>query len=328
MIANQERKSITSSLVPSVKYYRIQYVFSSFPAPINGRGQLQQAEVQAGSGSLWRRKSCCFTGELCTSSTIDSDMQNKKNKKQKVESTDHADAAHLPAGLDFFGSSAAAGPSSTKNKTNKPAKVKVEETSDEESEEESQSAPAIAPPSQKISLSGPEPLPRSFTSFEDLVPLSHSALVRNLRKDSITQLWGVQGAVSGAFMAEEKRDVLVIAPTGSGKTLSYLLPLALKLDQPCRIAFNTHKKGQAGDAGEQGIRSLILVPTHELALQIHGEVQKLLAGSTWRTLLLEKSTESAIITSSQAGQLGIDVLVATPERLHAMIEAGRIDMKG
>jgi superfamily II DNA/RNA helicase len=57
-------------------------------------------------------------------------------------------------------------------------------------------------------------------------------------------------------------------------------------------------------------------------------VQKLLQGSTWRTLLLEKSTEMAIATSGQAGQLGIDVLVATPERIHAMIEAGKVDMKG
>jgi ATP-dependent RNA helicase DDX52/ROK1 len=130
------------------------------------------------------------------------------------------------------------------------------------------------------------------------------------------------------MMAKEQRDVLVIAPTGSGKTLSYLLPLALKLDQPCRIAFNAHKKAESKDAGEQGIRSIVLVPTHELALQIYGEVQKLLQGNTWRTLLLEKSTEMAIATSGQAGQLGIDVLVATPERLHAMTEAGKVDMKG
>lgn len=129
-------------------------------------------------------------------------------------------------------------------------------------------------------------------------------------------------------MAKEQRDVLVIAPTGSGKTLSYLLPLALKLDQPCRIAYNAHKKGEATDVGEQGIRSIVLVPTHELALQIFGEVQKLLHGSTWRSLLLEKSTEMAVATSGQTGQLGVDILVATPERLHAMIEAGKVQMKG
>ena len=254
--------------------------------------------------------------------------KQNKSKKQKKEVDISATSGHLPAGLDFFGSSAAAGPSSTKVKTEKTSKVKVEADSEEESDSDEEDVPSVAPPSQKINLSGPEPLPRSFASFDEVVPSSHSVLLRNLRKDGVTQLWGVQGAVSGAMMAKEQRDVLVIAPTGSGKTLSYLLPLALKLDQPCRIAFNAHKKAETKDAGEQGIRSIVLVPTHELALQIYGEVQKLLQGNTWRTLLLEKSTEMAIATSGQAGQLGIDVLVATPERLHAMIEAGKVDMKG
>jgi ATP-dependent RNA helicase DDX52/ROK1 len=142
----------------------------------------------------------------------------------------------------------------------------------------------------------------------------------------MVQLWGVQGAVAGAFLAKEQRDVLVIAPTGSGKTLSYLLPLALKLNEPARKRYNAHRKGKAVDAGEQGIRSMIVVPTHELALQIYGEVQKLFGEGSWRNLLLDKSTEAAVVTSGQDKQLGIDVLVATPERLHSLVEAGKVNM--
>lgn len=249
--------------------------------------------------------------------------------------TTPAQAAHLPSGLDFFGSSSAAGPSTSKADKKLAVKAKARtqavENSDESEEDDEDSAPegpTLAPPMQKISLSGPTPLPTSFTSFDTLVPSHLSKVVRNLRKNGVTQIWGVQGAVSGAFMSKEQRDVLVIAPTGSGKTLSYLLPLVVKLDQPCRTSFKAHQEDSNVEVGEQGIRSIILVPTHELALQIYGEVQTMLFGGSWRALLLEKATEAAVVTASQPNQLGIDVLVATPERLHHLVDQGKIGMRG
>ena len=47
------------------------------------------------------------------------------------------------------------------------------------------------------------------------------------------------------------RDVLLLAPTGSGKTLGFLLPLVLNLDP-----------------AKKGVQALIVVPSRELALQI------------------------------------------------------------
>ena len=54
-----------------------------------------------------------------------------------------------------------------------------------------------------------------------------------------------------AIAAAKKSDVILLSPTGSGKTLGFLLPLlgSLKTDIPT-------------------VQALILVPSRELALQI------------------------------------------------------------
>ena len=54
-----------------------------------------------------------------------------------------------------------------------------------------------------------------------------------------------------ACAAGEREDVILLSPTGTGKTLAYLLPL-LQLLKPA----------------DDGIQAMILVPSRELALQI------------------------------------------------------------
>lgn len=69
-----------------------------------------------------------------------------------------------------------------------------------------------------------------------------------LAKLNITQLNPMQEA---AIAAAEKQDLVLLAPTGSGKTLGFLLPVLNRL-KPAAI----------------GVQALILVPTRELAVQI------------------------------------------------------------
>ena len=69
-----------------------------------------------------------------------------------------------------------------------------------------------------------------------------------LEKLNITQLNPMQEA---ALEAAGKQDVVLLGPTGSGKTLGFLLPLLARLQ-----------------AGAPGIQALVLVPSRELALQI------------------------------------------------------------
>lgn len=70
-----------------------------------------------------------------------------------------------------------------------------------------------------------------------------------LEKLKITALNDMQRTSLAA--SGEGRDVVLLAPTGSGKTLGFLFPLLSKLD-----------------AQRAGVQALILVPSRELALQI------------------------------------------------------------
>ena len=93
------------------------------------------------------------------------------------------------------------------------------------------------------------------------------------------------------------RDVLATAQTGTGKTLAFLVPLLERLLQ------TTSRNPEA----------LILVPTRELAMQVHEQYEKLrdkkLAPAA---LVIGGLAEKAQI---QALRSGARVIVATPGRL-------------
>ncbi|KAI6646905.1 ATP-dependent RNA helicase DDX52 isoform X2-like [Oopsacas minuta] len=98
------------------------------------------------------------------------------------------------------------------------------------------------------------------------------------------------------------RDVLCCAPTGSGKTAAFVLPILSSLHQPQRVGF----------------RALVLTPTRELAAQIYREFIRLSIGVKFQIHLLTKSSSAAQIYSP-AGALRLDILVATPKRLLSLL---------
>lgn len=71
-------------------------------------------------------------------------------------------------------------------------------------------------------------------------------ILENLKIESLNQMQ--ESALKAAI---KPGDLVLLSPTGSGKTLGFLLPLIESLDK-------THT----------GIQALILVPSRELALQI------------------------------------------------------------
>ena len=87
------------------------------------------------------------------------------------------------------------------------------------------------------------------------------------------------------------RDVLATAPTGSGKTAAFLLPLLHRLKEP--------RNG--------GYRGVIVVPTKELANQILAECIKLCEGTGLRPHIMGKLKGKVAVKH--------DILITPPNRL-------------
>ncbi len=111
------------------------------------------------------------------------------------------------------------------------------------------------------------------------------------------------------------RDILAIAPTGTGKTLMYLLPVldAILRDKPTA--------GRAVSVGDR-LRGLVLCPTRELAMQVAEEVRWLIKGSILRTGVVYGKSPLRPQRSMLAD--GIDLLVGTPGRVRDLIEDGSL----
>lgn len=114
-------------------------------------------------------------------------------------------------------------------------------------------------------------------------------------------------------MALSGRDVVGIAETGSGKTLSYCLPAIVHINAQPLLA--------PGD----GPIVLILAPTRELAVQIQTEISKFGKSSRIRNTCVY----GGVPKGPQIRDLsrGVEVCIATPGRLIDMLEAGRTNLR-
>ncbi|WP_292043709.1 DEAD/DEAH box helicase [Massilia sp. UBA6681] len=97
------------------------------------------------------------------------------------------------------------------------------------------------------------------------------------------------------------KDVMAAAQTGTGKTAGFALPVLQRL-------FKRDKP-----VGSNAVRALVLVPTRELAEQVHESFRSYGAGLNLRTMV----AYGGVSINPQMMNLrkGVDVLVATPGRL-------------
>ncbi|KAK0873661.1 ATP-dependent RNA helicase dbp2 [Friedmanniomyces endolithicus] len=114
-------------------------------------------------------------------------------------------------------------------------------------------------------------------------------------------------------MALSGRDVVGIAETGSGKTLTYCLPAIVHINAQPLLA--------QGD----GPIVLILAPTRELAVQIQEEVSKFGKSSRIRNTCVY----GGVPKGGQIRDLarGVEVCIATPGRLIDMLESGKTNLR-
>lgn len=104
-------------------------------------------------------------------------------------------------------------------------------------------------------------------------------------------------------------DLFGIAPTGTGKTAAYVLPLLMKV------------KFAQGNAP----RALILAPTRELVLQIEEVVNQLSTYTDLRCLPLIGG--KGVQAQAEQVMKGVDILVATPGRFLDVYRTGSLPTK-
>lgn len=109
------------------------------------------------------------------------------------------------------------------------------------------------------------------------------------------------------------KDVLGIADTGSGKTLSYALPILHRLLEGMRPVRNRH------------VPVLVLVPTRELAQQVEAVFQSLCAHLPQRTRT-QAVFGGVSINPQMIALQGVQVLVATPGRLLDLVETKAVHL--
>ncbi len=113
--------------------------------------------------------------------------------------------------------------------------------------------------------------------------------------------------------AMQGRDVLGLAQTGTGKTCAFAIPILQKLKNEERLP------------GFPPIRSLILTPTRELAIQIYDSFVTYAKYTDIRCALVYGGVSQ--YNQTEALSAGVDVLVATPGRLNDLCGQGYIDLE-
>lgn len=109
-------------------------------------------------------------------------------------------------------------------------------------------------------------------------------LVNNLKAGSYTNFFPIQCMVIPDVIESERnahirgaRDVCCHAPTGSGKTLSFVLPLLTALYNDNESSSNNNNT--AGVRGLRRLRALVVLPGRDLAKQVHDVFVRYAKGS-------------------------------------------------
>ena len=149
-----------------------------------------------------------------------------------------------------------------------------------------------------------------MTTFTEL-PLS-AALQQKLAAAQFITLTPIQAkAITPAL---EGKDVIGTAQTGTGKTLAFLIPIIEMLRA------ESSKNGSA-----KNVSALVLLPTRELAMQVHEQYEQLRDKNMPKAaLVIGGVAEKAQIQSLRSG---CEFVIATPGRLQDFITRKFADLR-
>eukprot|EP01133_Synstelium_polycarpum_P005298 gene5298-6143_t len=146
-------------------------------------------------------------------------------------------------------------------------------------------------------------IPDPIESFKELSsgPLKlKNYLLRNINLSGYTAPSPIQMQTIPVLLKE--REVIACAPTGSGKTAAFSIPILQALKYPQKVGF----------------RAVIISPTRELSQQIYRNFRLFSKGKPFRICVLSKSLHNNSTTDSIAQNF--DILITTPLRLVHLIK--------
>ena len=156
----------------------------------------------------------------------------------------------------------------------------------------------------------PPPLRRFNESPDPNVPAIHSSLLQALQRTlKFKEPSPIQRQAIPIGM--QRRDLIGIAETGSGKTVAFGVPL-------CHFILNLPPAIQQRVA-DQGPLAIVIAPTRELALQIDSEFQKLLSFAP-NIISIAVVGGQPIQQQAQKLRHGVHIVVGTPGRINDCLE--------
>ena len=146
-------------------------------------------------------------------------------------------------------------------------------------------------------------------SFENLNLIE--PILRAIKTEGYTAPTPIQAEAIPLIL--KRKDILGCAQTGTGKTAAFACPIIQLLTQDKNTA-----------PGKRQIRSLILTPTRELAIQIEESFTNYGSNTNLRYQVIF----GGVNQKSQVDMLrkGVDVLIATPGRLLDLMSQGYINL--
>lgn len=107
----------------------------------------------------------------------------------------------------------------------------------------------------------------------------------------------------------QNKDLIACAQTGTGKTAAFVLPIIDKIVKDKHVGINT----------------LIIAPTRELVLQIDQQIEALAYFCGVSSIPIYGGNDGVTFANqAKAIENGVDIIVATPGRLIALIQSGDV----